>query len=111
KDTVRWSIVDEVEYRRIESEIPIRACVAIRKAVKEFGADTTRLLHHVYATGPMLEAKPGQRLVLRQKAPDGFGTRKTPKARPSAKEEKRRKSRVLAVREEVRRRLAGEVVC
>lgn len=65
-DATRWAIADPEEADEIETaaerELPMVVVSAVRRAVKQFGTDTTGLLHHVYSTAPMLHAAPHERL-------------------------------------------------
>jgi hypothetical protein len=57
-DVVRWSLVDEEAFERIERALPLAVALNVKRAVHRFGHDTTALLHYVYATQPMLRAAP-----------------------------------------------------
>jgi hypothetical protein len=64
-DTVRWSIdSDDVDdlIRDLDKQLPFQVTLAIRRAVHEFGNNTSALLHNVYTTAPMLHAAPNQLL-------------------------------------------------
>jgi hypothetical protein len=61
-DFTRWWKVDDRLCEKIERLLPLEVASAVRRAVKEYGRDTGELLHHVYATSPMLYARPRQRL-------------------------------------------------
>lgn len=67
-DALRWRIDDVEDAEEIEKAaaqaLPNAVISAVMRAVKEYGKDTTGLLHHVYATQPMLHAAPGERLDM-----------------------------------------------
>jgi len=62
EDGVRWRVEDPSLADRIDPSLPWPVASAVNRAVKEFGADTTALLHFVYRTAPMLRTKPGELL-------------------------------------------------
>ncbi len=64
-DHERWS-GDGVEIPpEVQREIPVRARMAIERALKEHGGDTQSLLAAVYLTAPMIGAAPGETLDFR----------------------------------------------
>lgn len=63
-DTLRWRVpADRLE--RCEAGLPREVARSVAAAVRAFGSDTSALLHHVYRTPPMLQARPGDPLDLR----------------------------------------------
>jgi len=48
----------ETRFRDLERALPAEAASTVKWAVRQFGADTQDLLHHVYRTEPMLRAAP-----------------------------------------------------
>jgi hypothetical protein len=64
-DGLRWRVQDSSLAERIDPRLPWSVASAVKRAVKEFGSDTTALLHFVYRTPPMLRAKPGELLEFR----------------------------------------------
>lgn len=62
KDFRRWSIKDPALADVIEQRLDFSVVLALRSLVREFGSETEELLHHVYATLPMLHAGPGETL-------------------------------------------------
>ncbi len=60
EDGLRWRVQEPGLVERIDPKLPWSVASAINRAVKEFGSDTTALLHFVYRTSPMLCAKPGE---------------------------------------------------
>ncbi len=97
-DSLRYKLgrVDEKEFA---SRLPLAARLAVRNAVQRYGHDTYGLLHHVYATEPMVCAAPGEILdftIVRQQRP-----RSTPPEPPqlSIKKKKKRKERMAELRQ------------
>ncbi len=65
EDNIRWSLKDQRESLEMkEPELPLDVALAVARAVRRFGSDTSALLHHVYQTRPMLGAAPGEPLDL-----------------------------------------------
>lgn len=62
EDNVRWQLRKQGEPDELVKGVPLVAALAIRRAIREFGSDTTSLLHFVYKTPPMLRAAPGEML-------------------------------------------------
>jgi len=64
----RWRISDPHDasevLREAERALPGWAATQMARYVREFGDDTSALLHHVYLTEPMLRAAPGEELVF-----------------------------------------------
>lgn len=91
-DFERWSLRDSDDARalraRLRSRLPLRTALAVDRAVKQYGNATTELLHHVYTTGPMLRARPGdvlqfRRAVRREPATSEVAARPTKQAAPA----------------------------
>lgn len=99
-DNVRWKLPpDQLENR--ESGLPSEVARALSNAVREFGSDTSALLHHVYRTEPMLRAAPGDRLELPGAEPEPEQDPAPPAPAPT----RLSKTKVKKMREEMRRRL------
>lgn len=64
-DFFRWELVDDKLFEELDRQLPFEITLAIKKAVHEFGDDTSGLLHFVYATDPMLRAAPGEYLSFK----------------------------------------------
>ncbi|MBW1692462.1 MAG: hypothetical protein JRJ70_17335 [Deltaproteobacteria bacterium] len=64
-DFFRWKLVDDELFEELDRQLPFEITLAIKKAVHEFGDDTSALLHYVYATDPMLKAAPGENLSFK----------------------------------------------
>lgn len=105
-DWISWSKLDGELCFKLEAELPLRVCTAIKRFVKHHGRHTESLLHSVYLTRPMLNAAPGQKLTFpavlkpeQQAAPtDGQATY-------TAKQVKQRNNRLRVMKEELKVRL------
>jgi hypothetical protein len=102
-DSRRWRATDEREFDTLERQLPHEVVSAICRSVREFGHDTSSLLHFVYQTPPMLHAAPGESLVFPTKAHVRVPAATAPPL--SVKALKRRAERLRAGRELVRARL------
>ena len=58
-DFVRWSLCDDQIFHQLQNEIPLILQHAIQRCVHKFTSITDDLLHFVYNTLPILQAKPG----------------------------------------------------
>jgi hypothetical protein len=69
---VRWKLADDPErvIVDIERKIPGILASAVRKAVRDFGGNTSDLLHHVYRTPPMAHAAPHEPLEFGHAVPE-----------------------------------------
>ncbi|WP_437976135.1 hypothetical protein WMF11_01195 [Sorangium sp. So ce295] len=102
-----WINKDEAKelLRTLDKQLPIEVTVEVKRAVRSFGNDTTSLLHHVYATSPMLHAAPGQTLdfTIAKNARSPVSSSADANTRePTAKELKRRKADMLKLKEKLR---------
>jgi hypothetical protein len=108
EDRKRWTLDDEDLLRDVERVIPIEISGRLKKAIREFGADTSELLRHVYTTRPMLRAKPGDLLDFTPAPhPEPPACSEQPAATESVSARRRRAKALEDVREQVRQRLAG----
>lgn len=64
-DFFRWELVNDELFEKLDRQLPFEITLAIKKAVHEFGDDTSALLHYVYSTDPMLRAAPGEYLPFK----------------------------------------------
>ncbi len=62
KDCVRWSLSPDILPEKFSQGLPVQCDLAIRGAVNRYGKDTKALLHAVYQTEPMRNAKPNEAL-------------------------------------------------
>lgn len=109
-DAVRWAIqnlddADEIE-RDAERDLPSPVVFAVRRSVKDFGHDTTGLLHYVYGTVPMLRAAPGELLDLSLAVGAHPTSRKGASAAPlTRRQEKKREEAHRALQARARAKL------
>jgi hypothetical protein len=68
-DFVRWSLRDDHIFRQLQDELPFGLTHTLQKYVHQFTGMTEDLLHFVYNTRPMLQAKPGDVLDFTLVAP------------------------------------------
>lgn len=73
EEGIRWRVTNSCLAEELESRLPWPVAREVRRTVRQFGNDTTELLHFVYRTPPMLKAAPGEALELTADAP-GVGT-------------------------------------
>lgn len=103
-DTIRWSMNRDHAQDRIremESKLPISVTLAVRRAVRSFGDDTSSLLHHVYTTVPMLHAAPGQVLdftIVKKASDDADTASSEPEKELTTKERKKRREAMLKLK-------------
>jgi hypothetical protein len=64
EEGVRWRVKDTGLARDLEPKLPWSVAREVKHAVRQYGSDTTGLLHFVYRTPPMLRAAPGEALNL-----------------------------------------------
>lgn len=113
RDSVRYFLADrdqaEDVLRQADRALPPAITSALTRAVREFGRDTTGLLHHVYSTRPMLRAAPGEPLEfsgVEAPPPPGPSVASPAAVAPSAKQQKREKERMDKSSERLRAKLA-----
>lgn len=107
-DSKRWSIERDDSpslLNQLDRVLPSEVTSAVSRAVREFGHDTSSLLHYVYQTRPMLNAAPESQLDLALVAEPEVEFRASQPAQPaqlSAKQLKRRKEAIRSFRERLR---------
>lgn len=115
-DFFRWILVDDDLFNELDKELPFEVAGAIKRAVHEFGDDTSGLLHYVYTTFPMLRGAPGELLCFDQ--PESKENqvetesikRASPDARPfSMKNQKGRKAVIKNLREKLQASLSEKL--
>ena len=110
-DSVRYRIRDEELYEELERQLPWEVTRAIKRAVHEFGSDTSSLLHYIYSTAPMLCAAPKERLsfVVAKETPSPYEIKKemVDEIPPplSKKKEKIRKKQLELLKEKINKKL------
>ncbi len=107
-DFTRWTLADDDLYRSLQRELPSEISMAVRRAVREFAADTQGLLAYVYRTRPMVRAAPSELLdfsvVARFAASPSVES--APGATASRKAQRRRAEALEKLRQRVRARLS-----
>jgi hypothetical protein len=64
EEGIRWRVKNLYLAQDLESKLPWPVAREVKRAVQQYGNDTTELLHFVYKTPPMLKASPGESLDL-----------------------------------------------
>jgi hypothetical protein len=102
---VRWKLADEPDrlITEVERKIPALLASAVRKAVRDYGDDTSELLHHVYRTPPMVHAAPHEPLDFAHAVPEPAPEfekppERTPKQQKKLREAMRKLKEQLATR-------------
>jgi hypothetical protein len=107
-DFIRWRNLDPDLPDALMKEIDLHVALAVRDAVRKFGADTEDLLHHVYQTEPILNACPGENLDFTSAMPIKPQPEESSGGSPqqlSEGQQKRKKQRIARVQEELKKRL------
>lgn len=69
-DFSRWSLIaDAASENSLERDLPLEVRGTLDHYVHKFGADTQSLLHYIYATPPLIDAAPGERLDFTKAIP------------------------------------------
>jgi hypothetical protein len=107
-EATRWRLAEDMDevVLDLEDKLPATLASAVRRAVRDHGADTTSLLHYVYLTPPMLHAAPNEDLsfALAVAAP-GAATSETDEVKAlTEKQKKKRREAMLKLRKELRDR-------
>jgi hypothetical protein len=103
-DGVRWSIKN-VSPDQVTTHLPIKIYPALSRDIRKFNADTYDLLHHVYSTPPMTNARPGEKLQFRSIVPSSKeDTVETNLNKLTVREKKKKKERLLKIREKIAQR-------
>lgn len=97
KDTERYFLRNPELLQSIEHQLPLGVVLAIKRAVHRFSNDTTKLLHYVYQTPPMLNAAPREPLNFQSAIVTNHESEEAPAPPPpemSAKEQKRQRAQL-----------------
>ncbi len=112
KEFVRWLATDEKLHEELERELPLIVRGVVHKYVHQFNAVTEDLLHYVYTTWPMLNAKPGEALnfnlpdYLRKKK--RYGEQDNENEQLTVRQQKKRTESIRVVKSEFRKRLKAK---
>lgn len=113
KDFFRWSIQDDNLIERLEKQIDLCVSGCVQRAVRRFGSDTKSLLHFVYRTGPVLRAAPEEYLDFTPSdstSADSEQMEITDSFKPlTARQKKKRKEKLLALKKRIAERLDLEL--
>ena len=114
-DFKRWSLVDDQLFERLDHSLPLIIVTAIRKAIHQFGDDTSGLLHYVYKTPPMLHAAPGENLyfsIVKKLTENKVIENKLDKEKEptviSKSAQKRKKAAIEALKKRMKEKLASK---
>lgn len=113
-DFIRWTCQDDQLFNKLNENLPIIITGAIQKLVHQFGNDTTELLRYVYNTKPMLKAAPDEILdfipgkIINENDTSAFEMLSCEKL--SAKQEKKRKEQLMALKDHMRKRIEARAV-
>jgi len=108
KDFARWSIDNGGLFDKIGNKLDLSVMGAIQRYVRRFGNDTSALLDYVYKTRPMVTAAPEELLDFSVPAHESCETA-TDKPSPTAREIKKRKAQLKALKERINARLDREL--
>lgn len=103
---VRWKISESNIIDRLENDLSAVVSIAVKRAVREFGADTSSLLNFVYLSKPMLNAAPGEQLDFSTTVPTRQTIQEQPKEPTTAKAQKRRTAELKEARSRIQQKLA-----
>jgi hypothetical protein len=109
-DFIKWRVRDDELCDRLDDDLDIAVTGTVQRAVREFGSDTTSLLHYTYKTKPMLMAAPNEPLdfdtvALSQKKPEEEGLATgAQKEQLTDRQKKKRKEKIKAFKEQMRQK-------
>ena len=106
QDGVRFQVRSNELIEKMELELPHVVVSAVKKAVREFHADTYDLLDFVYRTGPMTKAAPGDYLDFSPPPPTAA---REPQAQYTARQLKKRRTQLRAVRDQIQEQLKRDI--
>ncbi|MCI5148031.1 MAG: hypothetical protein D3916_01250 [Candidatus Electrothrix sp. MAN1_4] len=102
-DAVRWSIKD-VHPDEVTRALPIKIYPLLNRDIKRFSSDTYDLLHYVYVTPPITNARPGEKLQFRSVVIPKKDKVEPLEKKTTTREKKKRKERILSIREKIKQR-------
>lgn len=113
KDFHRWINQDDQLFDSLNNKIDLIVSGAVQYYVREFGNSTAELLDFVYKTPPMINAAPGDFLDFSQFEASlrgsSFSDSKQKKESPSARQLKKRKEALQALKAKLTERLDNEL--
>ncbi len=108
---VRWVLSDDNVHDRLEDQLPLIVTTSVQKYVHRYNAATEDLLHFVYKTWPMLNAKPGEMLDfsipghLENEHPEHDEVEETSEGKLSARQKKKKKQAIGDLKKAFKQRL------
>lgn len=113
EDFARWLVDDDKLFDEIGNRLDLGIIGAVQRYVRQFGNDTAALLDYVYKTRPMLNAAPEEPLdfSLVYSSPDESDevVSESEVPSPSARQLKKRKAKLKALKERINQKLNKEV--
>lgn len=102
---IRWRLAEQDDQliAEIERKIPGVLSTAVRRYVRDFGSNTSDLLHFVYRTEPMLRAIPNEPLSFAYAVPEPM-----PQFSPVEELSERQRKKLRASMQALKERLAGQ---
>lgn len=107
-DRTRFRVNDPTLVDRFRRELPPVVIGSLARCVREFGNSTHALLNHVYLTGPILAAAPGDRLEFSgvpQRATESIAAEPSSPPPLSVKQRKLHRAKVDGIRAGIKERL------
>ena len=104
-DFVRWIVEDESIAESLEKQLELHVALHVKDAVRQFGAYTESLLHHVYNSSPMLYAAPNECLDFNTACREQIKEEKTKQEELSEGQIKRKRKKREKLQEELKKRL------
>jgi len=106
KDSEKWYLTDSSLFDSLGNTIGLSISGSVQKYVRMFKNDTSKLLHYVYNTKPMLNAAPEEILDFQcvvQTQIESIDLKKTQEL--TARQEKKRKGEVLNLKKRIKEKL------
>jgi hypothetical protein len=105
EEGTRWKTSSRLR-DSLENDLSITVTSAVKKAVHEYGPDTSRLLNYVYQTRPMLNAAPNELLDFSSVVLPLLPEKEPGKEAMSIKAQKRRAAELNEARTRIQQKLA-----
>lgn len=105
EEGTRWKASSRI-CDSLENDLNLTVAMAVKRAVHEYGSDTSSLLNYVYLTKPMLNAAPGEMLNLSTAVLPPLPVKEPEKEPMSIKNQKRRTAELNEARTRIQQKLA-----
>jgi hypothetical protein len=105
EEGIRWKTSSRI-CDSLENDLSITVAKAVKRAVHEFGSDTSSLLNYVYLTKPMLNAAPGEILDFSSAVLPQLPEKEPEKETMSFKKQKQRAAELTDARTRIQKKLA-----